>query len=83
MVCGGLTSRYEVAQELLRILNLQDQVDIKKVSSDFFKDEYFATRPDCERLVNKKLNELEMNKMRDWREALVECIQTYYPDFRI
>ncbi len=83
MVCGGLTSRYEVAQELLRILNLQDQVDIKKVSSEFFKDEYFATRPDCERLVNKKLNELEMNKMRDWREALVECIQTYYPDFRI
>ena len=29
MVCGGQTSRMEVATELVKILNLQEQVDIK------------------------------------------------------
>ncbi len=82
MVCGGLTSRYEVAEELLNVLGIQEEIQIQKVSSDFFKTEYFATRPDCERLVNKKLDDLGMNMMRDWKIALRECIETYYPEFK-
>jgi len=81
MVCGGLTSRYEVAQELLKILKIEDSVRLEKVSSDFFKDEYFAERPACERLVNKRLDELSMNTMRDWRVSLKDCVQTYYPEY--
>lgn len=81
MVCGGLTSRYEVAQELLKILKIEDSVSLEKVSSDFFKEEYFAERPACERLVNKRLDEIGMNTMRDWKVSLKECVKTYYPEY--
>ncbi len=80
MVCGGLTSRYEVATELLSILNLNQKIAIEKVSSDFFKEEYFAERPACERLVNKRLNDIGLNLMRDWKIALKDCIKEYYED---
>lgn len=80
MVCGGLTSRYEVASELLKVLDLENDIDLQKVSSDFFKEEYFAERPACERLINARLNELNLNMMRDWKVALRECILEYYKD---
>ncbi len=83
MVCGGLTSRYEVADELISLLNLTDEINLEKVSSEYFKEEYFAQRPDCERLVNKKLDDLSMNMMRDWRIALKECLTEYYPNFKL
>jgi dTDP-4-dehydrorhamnose reductase len=81
MVCGGLTSRYEVAQELLKILKIEDTVHLEKVSSDFFKEEYFAARPACERLVNKRLDQINLNIMRDWKVALKDCLSKYYPNF--
>ena len=55
MVCDGVTSRLEVAQELVRLLGLDEPVKITEVSSDFFAKEYFAARPDSERLINRKL----------------------------
>lgn len=81
MVCGGQTSRYEVAQELLKILWLSNSVKLTPVSSDYFKDTYFAERPPCERLVNRKLKIRNINLMRDWKDALKEYIDTYYNDY--
>lgn len=81
MVCGGQTSREEVCRELLRILNLEDKVSIELVSSDFFAAEYFAPRPPCERLVNKRLDLIDCNKMRDWKISLKEYIDDYYSDW--
>jgi dTDP-4-dehydrorhamnose reductase len=81
MVCDGQTSRYEVAQELLKILKLTDNVKLTPVRSDYFKDTYFAERPPCERLVNRKLKIRNINLMRDWRVALEEYIDTYYKDY--
>jgi dTDP-4-dehydrorhamnose reductase len=81
MVCGGQTSRYEVAQELLKILQLSDNVKLTPVSSDYFRDTYFAERPPCERLVNRKLKIRNINLMRDWKVALKEYIATYYNDY--
>jgi dTDP-4-dehydrorhamnose reductase len=81
MVCGGQTSRYEVAVELLKLLKLNDTVKIISVSSDYFKDTYFAERPACERLINRKLNIRTINLMRDWRVALKEYINDYYTDY--
>lgn len=78
MVCGGQTSRFEVAQELLKILGLQDEIKLTPVTSEHFKHEYFAMRPACERLVNARLNEMGLNIMRDWRIALNEYINDYY-----
>jgi dTDP-4-dehydrorhamnose reductase len=81
MVCGGQTSRLEVAHELINILALTSVVKIEAVSSEFFASEYFAPRPPCERLVNGRLNQLQLNLMRDWRTALAEYIRDYYSDY--
>jgi len=83
MVCGGQTSRFEVTQELLKILNLSGSVKLTPVSSDYFKDVYFAERPPCERLVNRKLNIRNLNLMRDWKIALEEYITNYYNDYLV
>jgi dTDP-4-dehydrorhamnose reductase len=77
-VCGGQTSRLEVAQELLTILGKENDVKITTVSSDYFKDIYFAERPASERLVTKKLDLRGVNQMRDWRIALKEYVENYY-----
>lgn len=81
MVCGGQTSRLEVATELLKLLNLSDQIKLTPVGSDYFKETYFAERPPCERLINRKLNIRNLNLMRDWREALREYIGDYYKGY--
>jgi len=81
MVCRGLTSRYEVANELLKQLQLQKEITITEVTSSYFKKEYFADRPECERLINKKLDELNLNIMQNWREALKEYLDDYYINY--
>jgi len=81
MVCGGQTSRKEVAKELLRLLSKEKEIKITEVSSDYFKKEYFAQRPPCERLVNKKLDLRGLNIMRDWKVALKEYLADYYKDY--
>lgn len=80
-VCGGQTSRLEVAQELLNILGKGQDIKITTVSSDYFKDIYFAERPASERLVTKKLDLRGVNKMRDWKIALKEYVENYYQDY--
>jgi dTDP-4-dehydrorhamnose reductase len=81
LVCKGQTSRYEVAEELLRLLGMQDSVKLTEVSSDYFAKEYFAQRPLSERLVNKKLDLRGINIMRDWKVALKDYLDMYYKDF--
>lgn len=80
MVCEGLTDRLEVTKELLRLLGLQNDIKITEVSSEHFAKEYFAPRPDCERLINKKLSLRWINIMRDWKIALKEYLETYFSD---
>jgi dTDP-4-dehydrorhamnose reductase len=81
MVCGGQTSRYEVTKELLEILGLSETVKLTPVSSDYFKDVYFAERPPCERLLNRKLNIRNINIMQDWKSALRQYVSTYYKGY--
>lgn len=81
LVCRGQTGRMEVAQELVEILGLTDTVKLTEVTSDYFKDVYFAERPPCERLINKKLELRDLNLMRDWRVALREYIDLYFADY--
>jgi dTDP-4-dehydrorhamnose reductase len=81
MVCGGQTSRLEVATELLKIHGLESQIKIIEVDSSYFKDVYFAVRPPCERLINKKLDLRGINIMRDWKIALKEYITDYYKNY--
>ena len=78
MVCSGVTGRYEVTTELIKVLGLTGDIKIIPVHSDHFQKEYFAERPPSERLMNKKLDLREINIMRDWRVCLKEYIENYY-----
>jgi dTDP-4-dehydrorhamnose reductase len=81
LVCNGETSRYEVAEELVKILGLDNEVTFHNVTSSYFKDTYFAPRPSSERLINRKLELRNMNIMRDWKVALKEYVEDYYTDY--
>ncbi len=81
MVCGGITGRLEVAQELISILGLEKIVSITPVKSDYFKKEYYAERPSSERLLDTKLNLRKLNIMRDWKVCLKEYIENYYSNY--
>jgi dTDP-4-dehydrorhamnose reductase len=83
MVCSGLTSRSEVASELLKILNKNKKIKIIEVDSKFFSKDYFVDRPDCERLINKNLNDMNLNIMREWNISLKEYIRDYYNNYLI
>ena len=78
MVCSGITGRYEVTHELIKILGKENEVKITPVQSDYWKKEYFAERPSSERLINKKLDLRKLNIMRDWRVCLKEYIEHYF-----
>lgn len=81
MVCGGITGRLEVAQELVKALGLEGEVKVTPVNSDYWKTIYFADRPPSERLINKKLNLRGVNVMRDWRVCLNDYIKNYYQGY--
>ena len=81
MVCGGITGRYEVAIELINILDLSDTIKVTPVTSDYWKKEYFADRPPSERLIDKKLNLRDANIMRDWKVCLKEYINDFYQNY--
>ena len=81
-VGGGDGSRYDVAVEFVRLLGLEGRVRVVRVGSEEFAREYFAPRPRSECLVNRKLNELGRNVMRDWRVCLSEYAQEFRQDLR-
>ena len=75
MVSSGFTSRLEVAQAIVKELDVS--IDIQTVTSREFP-EYFAPRPDCERLLNRRLDLHGMNQMRHWRECLADYLKNRY-----
>jgi dTDP-4-dehydrorhamnose reductase len=81
MVCGGVTGRFEVAQELINILGLATEIKVTQVDSDYWKNVYFAERPPSERLITKKLDLRNANVMRDWRICLKEYLENYYQGY--
>jgi len=72
MVSQGEASRYETAVAINEHLNLG--LTINKVDSDYYKEEYFAPRPYSEKLINKSLNDLGRNYMRNWKVCLYEYL---------
>lgn len=81
LVCGGQTSRFEVAGELLKVLGKENEIKLTAVKSDYFKEIYFAERPPNERLINRKLNIRKLNIMSDWRDALRIYVDKYYQGY--
>jgi len=82
-VCQGNASRYDVAEELLRLLGLTDKVKLNLVGSEFWAKEYFAPRPASERLLTTKLEEQGLYVMRHWKEALAEYVSENPEFFKV
>lgn len=81
LVCGGETGRFEVAQELIRLLGKQDEIKLNPVDSAYFKKEFFSHRPASERLINTKLILRKCNIIRDWKTCLKEYVNNYYVEY--
>jgi len=81
MACEGNTSRYDVAEEILKILNLNNSIKLTKVNSDYFSKVFFAKRPNSENLLNKELNKKGLNLMRPWRDTLKEYLEKSYSSY--
>ena len=77
MVCEGGGSRADVSRELLKCLELEKDIKVTVVDSDYFKEEYFAPRPLSEKLVNLKLKKRGLLFMRDWRVCLAEYSEVF------
>ena len=75
--CLGATNRYEVAEEFVRLMGLEDRVKVTAVPSAYFKNEYSAPRPASEVLDTTKLEESGLCVMRDWRAALAEYVREF------
>ena len=56
-------------------------IKITKVDSSYFAKTFFAERPNSENLVNRKLNEKNLNLMRPWRVTLGEYLNNSYKDY--
>ncbi len=78
MACTGGASRLDVAREILHIVGLVGTVKLRGVESSAFQEQYFAPRPRCERLVNRKLEMVGLQMMRDWRFALADYLNNHY-----
>lgn len=75
--CEGSANRFEVAKRLIELLGLKDRIKLKKVSSDYFKKDYYAPRPVSEKLINDNLHKLKIKITRDWNECLAEYIKKF------
>jgi dTDP-4-dehydrorhamnose reductase len=60
---------------------MENSIKVTPVSSDYFKETYFAARPPSERLLDKKLDLRDVNIMRDWKVCLSEYIKDYYKGY--
>jgi dTDP-4-dehydrorhamnose reductase len=79
-VCAGSGSRYDVAEEFVRLLGLENKIELVKVGSDKFEKEYFAPRPKSEKLENLKLRARGIDFMPHWKEALADYAQEFKAD---
>ncbi len=79
MVCEGHGSRYDVARAIVEICNRQD-IDVRPVDSSFFHRDYPTPRPRSEMLLNTRLSDLGINRMRNWKDALRAYVEDEYPE---
>lgn len=75
MVNQGNASRYDVAKEIARVLKFDGEVI--PVPSSHFEDKFWVPRPRSEQLVNAKLEQLGINHMRPWQDALEEYLTSW------
>lgn len=81
LVCEQDCSRFDVAEEILKIFDLKQKIKVNKVKSEYFAEEYFAPRPASEKLLCRKLRLRENYLMSDWKLSLKEYLEKSYADY--
>ena len=79
MACHGDTSRYQMMEHMLTLLN-KDPKSIEPVSSDFFKKDFPVTRANCERMVNNNLKSKNLDFMGHWKDSLQHYLRNEWAD---
>ncbi len=77
MVCEGSATRYDIAREILKITGKHKKIKLIKVTSEYFKKEYWVKRPKSEVLQNLNLKYINLNLMKDWRLALRDYLKEF------
>jgi dTDP-4-dehydrorhamnose reductase len=77
-VCGGFSSRYDVAKEIVKSLGYDKMVRVIPVTSDYFSGNFTSNRPVSENLVNERLDRENRNLMRPWKQALRDYLSRDY-----
>jgi dTDP-4-dehydrorhamnose reductase len=81
MVCNGQpASRYDIAKEIVSILGYEKKIKVIPVPSSHFQKNFYAIRPQCENLMNRRLTLEGSNIMRNWEDALKEYLEKYFAD---
>src|SRR3989338_8203182 len=70
---GGACSRFEIAKEIVKILNLK--VKINPVKSDCFP--LPAPRAESEAMRNYKLKLIDLNNMPEWQTSLRDYLEEW------
>jgi dTDP-4-dehydrorhamnose reductase len=78
MASHGQASFFDLTVEIVKILNLSDQIEVKQVSATCFANREAAARPFCAVIDNKRLRSENLDMQRDWREALAEYLELSY-----
>ena len=82
LTCTGTATRYDVASHILETLGRTD-VKLNAVTSDYFREEYFANRPESEEMRNYLLDLTSMNDMPHWADALEQYLELHFSgDYR-
>jgi len=75
MVCEGEANRVDIARFILETLGLKDY-DMEEVSSAFFQEQFPVARARSETLINVNLKSKNLNRMRNWKEAIKEYLES-------
>ena len=75
MANRGVASRYQIACEIIRILDLEGEVRVFPVNSAQYP--LPAPRGRSEGLINYKLNVLGLNHMPPWEDSLRKYLKEY------
>ena len=68
----GSCSRFEIACKIVKLMGVEKEVSVAPVPSSAFP--LPAPRPDSEIIKNTRLDDLGLNRMREWEEALEKYI---------
>ncbi len=79
MACHGDTTRHEMMKHILTLLE-KDTNAIEPVSSEFFKKDFPVQRATSERMVNKKLQSINLDNMGHWKDSLKHYIENEWTE---